>query len=100
MKHFATRPLMAALCASGLLVISTQAMAAAFQLWEQDGASIGNYHAGYAAPAEDASTAWYNPAGITRFKNQQVVLGGVAIMSDFKYRGNVGVTELSPVIVT
>ncbi len=99
MKRFVTRPVITALCASGLLSLSTQAMAAAFQLWEQDGASIGNYHAGYAAAAEDASTAWYNPAGITRFKNQQVVLAGIGILSDFKYRGNVSVTELSPTIV-
>lgn len=93
MKHFVLRPLAAVLCASGLLTISTQASASAFQLWEQDAASIGNYHAGYAAEANDASTAWYNPAGIPRIQNQQVVAGAVAIASDFKYKGSVGVTE-------
>ncbi|VVC75879.1 47 kDa outer membrane protein [Aquicella siphonis] len=96
MKRFVMRPLVTVLCASGLLG-STQAMASAFQLWEQDGASVGNYHAGYAAEANDASITWYNPAGITRIKNQQFVLGGSAIASDFKYQGSVGVTELSPV---
>lgn len=96
MKHFVLRPLVTVLCASGLLG-SSQAIASAFQLWEQDGASVGNYHAGYAAEANDASTTWYNPAGITRIKNQQFVFGGSAIMSDFKYKGSVGVNELSPV---
>lgn len=93
MKRFAMRPLVVILCTTGLLSISTQASAAAFQLWEQDAASIGNYHAGYAAEANDASIAWYNPAGITRIKNQQFVLGAVGIAADFKYKGNLGVTE-------
>ena len=90
MNKFTTRRLVVALCATGMLSLSSHAMASAFQLWEQSGASVGNYHAGYAAAAEDASTAWYNPAGITRFKNQQIVLGGAAVMSSFKYRGSVG----------
>lgn len=93
------RPLISALAISGLMGLSSEVMASGFQLFEQDGASIGNYHAGYAAIAEDASTAWYNPAGITRFKNQQIVFGAVSVMSDFKYRGSVAVTENVPKIV-
>jgi long-chain fatty acid transport protein len=78
----------------GLIGVTELAMASAFQLWEQSGASVGNYHAGYAASVEDASTAFFNPAGITRFKNQQLVLGAVGILSDFKYRGTVNVNTL------
>jgi long-chain fatty acid transport protein len=96
MKRFVMRHLISTLAVSGLLGVSSQAFASAFQLWEQDGASVGNYHAGYAALANDASTSWYNPAGITRFKNQQIVVGGVGIMSDFKYQGSVSVTEIVP----
>lgn len=33
----------------GLFGMVTHAIAGAFQIWEQDGASIANYHAGYAA---------------------------------------------------
>lgn len=77
--------------ALGAIEFSSAANAAAFQIWEQSGASIGNYHAGYAAEAGDASTAFFNPAGITRFQNQQLVVGGAAIMSSFKYRGSVNV---------
>lgn len=91
MKRFATKPLIAVLCAAGTLGLSTVAMASGFQLWEQDGASIGDYHAGYAAWANDASTGFYNPAGLTRFQNQQVVLGGDAIMTNFKYHGSLTV---------
>ena len=93
MNHFIRRQLISILCSSGLLITSTQSMAAAFQLWEQDGASLGSYHAGYAATANDASIAFYNPAGMTRIKNQQVVLGGAGVAIDFKYQGSVAVTE-------
>lgn len=70
------------------------AYAAAFQLWEQDAASIANYHAGYAAEANDASIAFYNPAGIMRFKNQQIVFGGDSVITDFKFEGTVGVDTI------
>lgn len=97
MKRFVTRPFIVLLCATGTLGLSTQAMASAFQLWEQDGASIGDYHAGYAAQADDASTGFYNPAGLTRFRNQQITFGADTIMTSFKYRGDVNIkTPLLP----
>jgi long-chain fatty acid transport protein len=99
MKPFVMRRLVIALAISGL-VTSTQVFASAFQIWEQDGASVGAYHAGYAALANDASIAWYNPAGIIRLKNPQVVFGAAAIMSDFKYKGSVSVTEITPQITS
>jgi long-chain fatty acid transport protein len=93
MHPFIPRPLVTTLCAAGLLGLAAQVQASGFQLWEQDGASVGNYHAGYAAEANDASIAFYNPAGITRFKNQQVVLSTDAILTDFKYKGSIGLVE-------
>src|SRR5579872_3452214 len=92
-KHFNLRQLATALFASGVLILPIQASASAFQLWEQDGASVGNYHAGYAAEANDASIGWYNPAGIVRIKNQQFVFGAVGIATDFKYKGNISLQE-------
>src|SRR5262249_51702106 len=70
------------------------ANAASFQLWEQDGAQVGNYHAGYAALAQDASTSFYNPAGITRIKNQQAVFAVDSIHTNFKYMGSVTTNAL------
>lgn len=96
MKHFTIRRLITTLCAAGVVCMSGQALASAFQLWEQDAAAVGNYHAGYAALANDASIAWFNPAGITRFKNQQIVFGASAILSDFKYNGSVTVSNTVP----
>jgi len=93
MNRFVMRRFVTMLFAAGIVGTSTQALASAFQLWEQDGASIGNYHAGYAAEANDASIAWYNPAGIPRFQNQQVVVSAAAIKSNFKYKGSVSVSE-------
>lgn len=77
------------------LVISPTVWGAAFQLFEQDGASIANYHAGYAALANDASTAFYNPAGIVRIPNQQLVFSGDTVMTSFKYRGTVMVNTIN-----
>ncbi len=94
MKVFTKRRLIALLGAANLLSISTGVFASAFQLWEQDAASIGLYHAGYAAWANDASTAFYNPAGMTLIKNQQLVVAGVGVMTDFKFDGNVTVNTI------
>lgn len=89
LKPTAIRQLIAFTCASILTTTSPQAMAAAFQIWEQDAASVGNYHAGRAASANDATTAYYNPAGMIRIQNQQFVLGDVGILTNGKYRGTV-----------
>ncbi|MCX9157756.1 outer membrane protein transport protein [Niveibacterium sp. 24ML] len=52
------------------------AYASAFQLLEQNGQGIGNAYAGSAASAEDASTAYFNPAAMPMMKQpSQVSLG-------------------------
>ncbi len=79
---------------TGSIVLPHGVFAAAFQLWEQDGASVGNYHAGRAAIAEDASTAYYNPAGLVRIPNQQLVLGIVPITVDFLFDGTIAVEKI------
>jgi long-chain fatty acid transport protein len=102
-KRFVVRRLLRLLCAAGVMALANNASAAAFQLYEQDGASVGDYHAGRAAQANDASTSFYNPAGLTRIHNQQFVIGDVAVLSDLKYRGTVSVNTIgagAPVPVT
>ena len=95
-QRFAFKKLFMILLSAGMLGLSQQASAAAFQLWELDGASIGNYHAGAAAVAEDASTAFYNPAGLIRIKNQELVLGGDSVVTDIRFKGTVAVNTLFP----
>lgn len=87
-KHFLL------MATAGFVGFTNNAFSAAFQLWEQDGASIGNYHAGRAAIAEDASTSFYNPAGLVRIKNQQLVLGIVPITTDFLFEGTIAVNMI------
>ena len=86
---------------AGLLLTSGQfAQASAFQLWEQSSSGLGNMHADWAAGAYDASTAFYNPAGLMLLKpDQQVVISGTVIHTDFHFNGTVGsgVTPYVPV---
>lgn len=56
------------------LAASAHAQAAGFGLIEQ-GASMGNGLAGGAAVAEDASTVYFNPAGMSYLESDQLVLG-------------------------
>ena len=47
------------------LAASASAQAAGFALIEQSASGMGNAYAGGAAIAEDASTIFFNPAGMT-----------------------------------
>src|SRR5213078_492115 len=53
--------------------------AAGFQVNEQSARGLGSAFAGEAAAAEDASTIFFNPAGITRLSGTQFVSAGFAI---------------------
>lgn len=94
MTCFKLRKLTVALTFSSLLVFSSHAMASAFQLWEQDATNIANFHAGYAAAAYNASTAFYNPAGINRFTNQQLVFAVDPVFTSFKYTGTAAINTI------
>src|SRR5258706_3120419 len=67
-----------------LAAVSLPASAAFFQIAENSASGIGNAFAGGAAAAEDASTVWYNPAGMTRLKGPQFVFAGHFIDPSFK----------------
>ncbi|MDF1829074.1 OmpP1/FadL family transporter [Cycloclasticus pugetii] len=58
---------------------------AAFGVAEQSALGLGNAFAGGAASAEDASTIWFNPAGMTRIKGNQMVLGMHFIAPSFDF---------------
>jgi long-chain fatty acid transport protein len=68
---------------AGLAVLSAPASAAFFQIAEQSASGMGNAFAGGAAIAEDASTVWYNPAGMTRIAGPQLIIGGSYIRPSF-----------------
>jgi long-chain fatty acid transport protein len=58
---------------SVLITASVTANAAGFALIEQSGSGMGNAFAGAAAVAEDASTIFFNPAGMTYIEGTQAV---------------------------
>ncbi|PCI19278.1 MAG: long chain fatty acid transport protein [Piscirickettsiaceae bacterium] len=80
--------------ATSLSLISTASFSAAFGIAENSALGIGNAFAGGAASAEDASTVWYNPAGMTRIKGNQIVQGIHLIAPSFDYDDEGSTTAL------
>ncbi|MFZ3018597.1 MAG: outer membrane protein transport protein [Gallionella sp.] len=66
-------------------VSNIAAAAAGYSLIEQSGSGMGNAFAGGAASAEDASTIYYNPAGMSRLKGKQVAVALHAIRPSAKF---------------
>ncbi|WP_115222668.1 OmpP1/FadL family transporter [Legionella donaldsonii] len=70
------------------MMASTIANAGSFSLYTESTASaVGNYAAGVAAEAADASTGWYNPAGLALIRQQQVVVGAVGVFPSSELTG-------------
>src|SRR5207247_9688308 len=59
----------------------SQAHASAFALIEQSASGLGNSYAGAAATAEDASTIFYNPAGMSLLPGGMQVSAGLALLT-------------------
>lgn len=66
---------------SALIGIGHPAFGTGFELPLQNVTNLSTSYAGTAALAEDASTAFYNSAGLTRLKHEQIVASGVFIDS-------------------
>lgn len=64
--------LMRACVAAAVAGWSAGAQPAGFALTEQNASGLGNAYAGQAAAAENASTIYYNPAGMTRLPGAQI----------------------------
>ena len=86
-KHIPLRTLVSA---AVIGVFSTGvAQASGFALYgESSGYTVGNYAAGVAAEAADASTGWYNPAGLALIRDKQAVFGGTGIFPVVKIDGS------------
>src|SRR5712692_6336407 len=59
----------------------SQAHASAFALIEQNASGLGNAYAGAAAVAEDASTIYYNPAGMSLLPGGMQISAGAAFIN-------------------
>ena len=69
---------------------SSQLLASGFALNEQSISSMGTGFAGRSSSADDASTVFGNPAGMSRLKREQITVGGAAVIakSDISGRGS------------
>lgn len=79
--------------AGALLVMSGAASASGFALIEQSASGLGNAFAGGAASAEDASTVFFNPAGMSRLSGKQLVVAAHAITPSAKFTDSSGVAS-------
>jgi long-chain fatty acid transport protein len=95
-KNFG-RNLVALAVASILAGASTLATAAGFALIEQSASGMGNAFAGAAATAEDASTAYYNPAGMSQLQGMQFTVGAHVIDLSAKF-SNSGSTKPAAIV--
>ena len=82
------------LLAVAIVSTSTVTHAGSFGLIEQSASGQGSAYAGASALGEDASTIYFNPAGMTRLSGQQIVVAGHVIAAEAKYTdtGSTGVT--------
>ncbi|HEN8798984.1 transporter [Pseudomonas sp. CM25] len=64
-----------------ITLASSQLFAAGFALNEQSISSMGTGFAGRSSSAEDASTVFGNPAGMSRLKREQFTVGGAAVIA-------------------
>jgi long-chain fatty acid transport protein len=68
--------------------------AAGFALIEQNASGLGNAYAGAGAVAQDASTVFFNPAGMTYLPDRQVVIAGHLILPQAEFSGEVDPTSI------
>lgn len=68
-----------------LFAFSGVASAAAFQLLEQNASGLGTAYAGSAAIADNASTIFFNPAGMTQLNGIQISTGVTAVGPSYEF---------------
>jgi len=83
MKNILRVSLLSAVCVSAM---TSAANAASFYLQEQSVSGLGTAFAGAQADTEDASTIFYNPAGMTNLGSAQAYLGASVLMPDAKFK--------------
>lgn len=73
------------------LIAAGSANAAGFALIEQNASGLGNAYAGQAASAQDASTIFFNPAGMSLLPEKQLVVAGHLIKPSAEFTGTGGI---------
>jgi long-chain fatty acid transport protein len=71
---------------AAILALSAgSAAASAFQLLEQNASGLGNAYAGSAAVADNASTIFFNPAGMTQLQPREISAGLTGVLTSYKF---------------
>lgn len=70
------------------LLAAQGASASGFQLLEQNASGLANAYAGSAAVADNASTIYFNPAGMTELQAREVSVGLSLIKPSYKFSNN------------
>jgi long-chain fatty acid transport protein len=84
MPHLTLSRLATALALAG---VGSLSHAAGFALIEQNASGLGNAYAGQAAVAADASTVFFNPAGMSLLPDAQLVVAGHLIKPSAEFSG-------------
>ncbi len=82
------KPLTLAVAGACAILSGGGAYASGFQLLEQNASGLGNAYAGSAAVAENASTVFFNPAGLTELKQTEASMGVSVVQTSFKFTDN------------
>jgi long-chain fatty acid transport protein len=87
-KNSTSRKILAAFATAAMFGVVQSANAASFAVKEQNVANLGYAYAGTASLAEDASTGFYNPAGLINMDYDNVALSLVGMKAHTKLEGN------------
>ena len=80
------RLITAAAAGGALMAVCQGAGAAGFAIIEQGVSGLGNAFAGIAASAEDATTVFFNPAGMTRLEGNLITAGSHVVIPSATFR--------------
>lgn len=86
-RHLSRHPISSTLAATLLTTSAGYSHAAGFALIEQGASGLGNAYAGAAASAEDASTVFFNPAGLMYLQGNQFVAAGHIVTPSVEFSG-------------
>lgn len=92
LRAFSWKTSLLGICA--VLASQRDAAGAGYAIMEQGVAGLGNAYAGAAAAAEDASTVFFNPAGLTRLPGSQFLAGVHVVVPSARFT-NRGSTDLT-----
>jgi len=79
-----------------LLLCSSSALAGGLYLYELGTPDVGLAAAGYAARAQDPSTVFTNPAGMTRLERSEIQLGVMPLYANTQFNPDSSTTNIGP----